>query len=304
MPTTILLAPYVVPARSLRLTRIFSRGRPPFNRAVPEPAPGRDKTNYHRLLEKARPHLRKQQAAAPAGAVSFGQFTTACSQCTLGALCPAGGLGPRGRQRLARILDWAIPIREGGHLYRVGDPLKALYIVHEGCFKTYVVDGAGREQVLGFHLPGDVLGLDALFPEKYGCNAMALEPGTVCVLGCHDLGGLIEALPDLNGQMLRLMSKEIGHARALSGNHSADERLAAFLLSLSARYGQRGRPRWHFVLSMARRDIANYLRLATETVSRVFARFQKQGLIAVERRQINVTDPQGLERLAESLRLH
>ena len=228
----------------------------------------------------------------------------ACRKCAVEELCFANGLTSADLARIDRIIDRAMAVEQDEHLFRVGDDFKALYAVRSGCFKTYTVDGAGREQVLGFYLTGDLLGLDAIFPESYRCNAMALHPSSVCALRCRDITGLAARVPALQAQIFRLMSKEISNARALSGQHSAEERLAAFLLCLSERFERRGRRRREVVLSMGRRDIANYLRLATETVSRVFARFQKNGLIGVDRREICLLDMGRLARIAESIRLY
>jgi CRP/FNR family transcriptional regulator len=188
-------------------------------------------------------------------------------------------------------------LHDGDHLFRVGDAFRALFAVRSGYVKTYVVDEAGQEQVLGFHLPGELVGLDAIYPQRHQCNAVALDTMTVCEMPYAEITRLASEVPSLQQQMFRLMSKDIGSAFMLAGDHTAEERLAAFLMSLSQRLKLRGYSDTHLVLAMPRRDIANYLRLATETVSRVLTRFEKDGLIAVERRDIRILDAARLREL-------
>ncbi|MDX1442317.1 MAG: fumarate/nitrate reduction transcriptional regulator Fnr [Gammaproteobacteria bacterium] len=217
-----------------------------------------------------------------------------CSNCSLSELCLPMGLDRIDVEQLDDVVDQSSPMHAGDHLYRKGDGFKALYAVRSGYLKTYIVDETGREQVLGFYLPGELVGLDAIYPEKHQCNAVALDTATVCELPYEKLSDLAEHLPSLQKQMFRLLSKDITSSQALTGDFTAEERLAAFLLGMSARLKVRGYSPTHFLLAMPRRDIANYLRLATETVSRVFKRFQKEGLIEVDRRDIRLLD---LERL-------
>jgi CRP/FNR family transcriptional regulator len=164
--------------------------------------------------------------------------------------------------------------------------------------KTFTVDASGREQVLGFFLPGEVIGLNAIHSARFPCNAMALDTVTLCRFSFPLMATLATRMPGLQGQLFRLLSQDINKAALLAGDFSADERMAAFLVSLSRRYRDRGFSATRFNLSMSRTDMANYLRLATETVSRVIGRLAAEGLVEVERREFVITDPQRLEALA------
>jgi CRP/FNR family transcriptional regulator len=220
----------------------------------------------------------------------------ACSACSLAELCLPMGLEKDDIERLDAIVQPEGPLHDGEHLYRIGDPFKAIYAVRAGYLKTYIVDDAGREQVLGFHLPGELVGLDAIYPNRHQCNAVALDTASICKLAYSEITTLAAQLPGLQKQIFRLMSRDIGTSHALSGDFSAEERLAAFLVNISNRLYVRGYSATHFLLAMPRRDIANYLRLAPETVSRVFKRFQDDKLIRVDRRDIELLD---LSRLNE-----
>jgi CRP/FNR family transcriptional regulator len=167
--------------------------------------------------------------------------------------------------------------------------------------KTGMVDKEGREQVLGFYLPGEVIGLNAIYPEHFPCDAVALETSYFCRFSFPAMSALAARMPAVQSHLFRLLSKELGSASLLAGDHSADERMAAFLIDLGQRYAARGFSGTQFQLSMSRGDIANYLRLAAETVSRVLSRFRSQKLIQVEGRQLEILDPQGLHHIGRSL---
>lgn len=221
-----------------------------------------------------------------------------CSTCSLAELCLPVGLDQGSLKQLDDLVSRESPLHEGDHLYRAGDEFECLYAVRSGYLKTYTVDQSGREQVLGFYLPGELLGLDAIYPEIHQCNAVALDTASVCKLPYSQLSTLAGQVPGLQKQMFRLLSKDLKTSHALAGDFTAEERLAAFLLGMSSRLKLRGYSATHFILAMPRRDIANYLRLATETVSRVFKRFQTEGIIAVERRDIRLLDIDKLDDIA------
>ncbi len=224
------------------------------------------------------------------------QLRRTCSTCSLSELCLPMGLESGDMQRLEELVALRGPVNEGDHLFRVGDPLRVLYAVRGGFFKSYLVEANGREQVLGFHLPGELIGLDAIWPEQHQCNAVALNTASVCELPYAGLSDLGRQVPGLQHSMLRLLSKELALSHSLAGDYSAEERVAGFLLSLSSRMKARGHSETHLTLAMSRRDIANYLRLATETVSRVFSRFEQDGLVSVDRREVMLRD---LEKLGQ-----
>jgi CRP/FNR family transcriptional regulator len=156
--------------------------------------------------------------------------------------------------------------------------------------KTMLVDAEGREQVLGFYLPGEVVGLNAIYPEHYPCDAVTLETSEFCRFSFPAMSALAARMPSVQQHLFRLLSKELGTASLLAGDHTADERMAAFLVDLGDRYAARGFSGTRFRLSMSRGDIANYLRLAAETVSRVLGRFREQGLLHIEGRSVEMLD--------------
>lgn len=225
----------------------------------------------------------------------------ACSNCSLAHLCLPTGLGHDDLVRMDGLVHRSNPFHEGDHLYRVGDAFDAVYAVRSGTFKTYTVDAEGREHVLGFHLPGELMGLKAIYPHRHITNTMALDTATVCVLPFAELSSMAANVSGLQAQLVRLMSKDLAEAVTLAGDFTAEERLAAFLAGLSRRYSERGFSPNEFNLTMSRRDVANYLRLAPETVSRVFARFEKDRLIAVDRRAVTLLDLPKLHGLARCM---
>ena len=244
----------------------------------------------------------EDQAATELGSEEFHpRLQASCSACSLSQLCLPMGLDKTELEHMDALVTRTAPMQEGEHLFRVGDPFKAIYAVRSGSYKSYTVDSEGREHVLGFHLSGELLGLDAIYPERHMCNAVALDTATVCTLPYSELTALAGKIDGLRVQLFKLMSKDLADTATLAGDFTADERLAAFLIGLSRRYQQRGFSAQEFNLTMSRRDIANYLRLAPETVSRVFARFEKDSLIAVDRRTIRLTDPAKLHALGQCM---
>jgi len=240
--------------------------------------------------------VRMDRPAAAKGAVQ-----AACSNCSLAHLCLPTGLGREDLASMDGLVSRSAPLHEGEHLYRTGDAFDAVYAVRSGTFKTYTVDAEGREHVLGFHLPGELMGLKAIYPHRHITNALALDTATVCKLPYEQLSDMAMHIPGLQNQLIRLMSKDLTEAVTLAGDFTAEERLAAFLTGLSRRYAERGFSANEFNLTMSRRDMANYLRLAPETVSRVFARFEKDRLIVVERRSIMLLAPEKLHALAQCM---
>jgi CRP/FNR family transcriptional regulator len=199
------------------------------------------------------------------------------------------------------LVEHAGPYDGGTHLFREGDPFTALAAVRSGTVKTYVLDHDGREQVLGFHFPGEVIGLNAIDLERHPCNAVALDTVSLCRFSFPKMAVLATRLPGLQAQLFRLLSRDIGVTVLLADDHSADERLAAFLVRTGRRLATRGFSADRFSLVMSRTDIANYLRLAPETVSRVLRRFQDDGLLRIDRRDVEVRDPQRLQSVATAV---
>ena len=221
-----------------------------------------------------------------------------CSTCAFSQACLSEGMDKRALMDLHVLVDHVGPIRDGDHIFREGDPFEAIAAVRAGTVKTYVVDRDGREHVLGFYLPGEVIGLDGIDGDTYPCNAVALDTVMLCRFSFPKIAVLATRLPGLQRHLFRLLSRDIGRAALLAGDWSADERMAAFLVGLSRRLAARGFSPSRFQLTMARTDIANYLRLAPETVSRVLRRFQKDGLLRVDRREVELVGRDQLEELA------
>jgi CRP/FNR family transcriptional regulator len=212
------------------------------------------------------------------------------------------GLSAEDVDRLDIIVKHTRPLHRGDHLFRAGDKFESLYVVKTGSVKSYTASEDGGEQVLGFHLSGELLGLSAIESEEHRCSAKVLETSAVCEIPFARLEELSATIPSLQHQMYRLLSKEIGddsEMLTLLGKKNAEERLAAFLMSLSRRYQKRGFSATDFYLSMSRHEIGNYLGLAVETVSRLFTRFQEDGLLKVERKHIELLD---LDRLANTVK--
>ena len=221
-----------------------------------------------------------------------------CSTCAFSAACMSEGYDKRQLRDLHVLVDHVGPFREGDHIFREGDPFNAIAAVRAGTVKTYVNDASGREQVLGFFLPGEVIGLNAIASSRYPCNAVALDTVMLCRFSFPMMATLASRMPGLQRHLFNLLSQDIGKASLLAGNFTADERLAAFLVLLSRRFAERGFSEHRMRLTMARTDIANYLRLAPETVSRVLRRLQDEGVLKVDRRDMEILRPEVLDELA------
>jgi CRP/FNR family transcriptional regulator len=224
-----------------------------------------------------------------------------CSTCAFSAACLDHGYDKSRLAELHVLVEHIGPFREGEHIFREGDSFNAIGAIRAGTVKTYVDDLEGREQVLGFFLPGELIGLNAITTSRYPCNAIALEPVLICRFSFPKMALLAAQMPGLQEQLFRLLSEDIGKASLLAGDFTADERLSAFLLMISQRYAARGLSSRRFRLTMTRTDIANYLRLAPETVSRILRRFQEQGLVHVDRREVELLDTERLQDMARNV---
>lgn len=225
----------------------------------------------------------------------------ACQDCSLFQLCLPVGIDQNDLAEVDRIIKRRRPIRRGDQLFITGEKFRSIYAVRSGSLKTSVLTEDGREQVTGFFLPGEIVGLDAIATGAHTCAARALETTSVCEIPYDELETIGARIPSLPRQLLRIMSREMHHDQLLLlllGKRSADERLAAFLFSLSQRFGLRGYSPNEFNLSMSRNDIGNYLGLAVETVSRLFSRLQEEGVLAVRSRHVRLCDMDRLRVLA------
>lgn len=233
--------------------------------------------------------------------ISFENIRVACRNCSLNALCLPMGLASEDVERLESVVKRSRPLHRGEHIFQGGERFQSLFVVKTGSVKTYTPSPEGGEQVLGFHLPGELIGLDAIDQDFHSCSARVLETSAICEVPFKRLEELAATLPSLQHQLYRLLSKEIveeSELLMLLGKRNAEERLAAFLVSLSQRLGKRGLSTTDFHLSMSRHEIGNYLGLAVETVSRLFTRFQDERLLDVDRKHVQVRNMPRLEDLA------
>lgn len=224
-----------------------------------------------------------------------------CNTCSLNSLCLPIALENDDLDALDRIIKRSRPIQKGELLFKQGDNVNSVYAIRTGAVKTYTVAPSGEEQITGFNLASELVGLSGYNQDAYPLTAKALETTTVCELPIEQLETLCDDIPGLRKQIMRNMSGEIRQDQQMMlqlSKRSADERLAYFLLELSSRFERRGFSPKAFRLSMSRVDISNYLGLAVETVSRIFTRFQKNGLIATEGKEVQLIDFDELGALA------
>lgn len=230
-------------------------------------------------------------------------IAVSCRNCSLARLCLANGLDSKDIDRLDRIVHRRRPLRRGEHLFRVGDNQPSLYAVRSGSIKSYIPTVRGDEQILGFHLPGELVGWDAFEAETHRCAAVALERVSICELPVARIEEAAHVLPGLQYRMLKMVAKKVAADHAmllLLGKKTAEQRLATFLLNMSKRFEQRGFSESELNLSMSRHDISNYLGLAVATVSRLLTRFQENGLLTVQRRLVSIHHLDRLHALARA----
>jgi len=221
-----------------------------------------------------------------------------CSTCAFSDACMSQGYDKTALADLHVLVDHVGPFRAGEHIFRAGDAFDSIAAVRGGMVKTYLNDSQGNEQVLGFSLPGEVIGLNAIHGARYPCNAVALDTVYLCRFSFPRMSLLATRMPGLQAKLFSLLSAEIGKVALMAANHRTEERMAAFLLDLSERYARRGFSPLRFNLSMSRVEIANYLRMAPETASRVLRRLSDDGVIAVNQREMQVLQPDRLAGLA------
>jgi CRP/FNR family transcriptional regulator, anaerobic regulatory protein len=224
-----------------------------------------------------------------------------CSNCCLAHVCLPNGLAQDALPEMDELTRVKRRIARGATLYRAGDAFESLYAVRSGSFKTVGVSRQGDEKVTGLHLPGEVMGLEAINSTRHGYDAIALEDSEVCVIPFAALSHLSMRIPELQQQLLRILSGDISRDQGLMlllGGMDAEQRLAAFLLSLSRRYHMLGYASTRFSLRMTREEIGSYLGLTLETVSRLFSRFQKDGLLKARQKEIEL---ENVDRLREKV---
>ena len=217
-----------------------------------------------------------------------------CNDCSLASLCLPLSLNMEDMDALDDIVKRGRPLKKGEFLFRQGDAFNSVFAVRSGALKTFSLSDSGDEQITGFHLPSELVGLSGMDSEIYPVSAMALETTSVCEIPFERLDELSVKLPQLRRQLMRVMSREIRDDQQmmlLLSKKTADERIATFLVNLSARFRARGFSANQFRLAMSRNEIGNYLGLAVETVSRVFTRFQQNKLLEAEGKEVHILDP-------------
>jgi CRP/FNR family transcriptional regulator len=233
--------------------------------------------------------------------ISTPESPNKCSTCVLGQFCLPVGLSSDDINKIDTLVTERVRLKKGESLYRQGDELTAVYGIKFGTLKTEYALPDGREQITGFHLPGEMLGLDGIGENHYQSNAIALEDSEACVVRFSDFESLARQIPSLQHQFHKILSRELTqdqrHLLSL-GSLRAEERLASFLLNLSDRLAVRGYSPTEYHLRMSREEIGSYLGIQLETVSRLFSRFTESGLIQIKQRHIKLIDMDGLIELA------
>lgn len=224
----------------------------------------------------------------------------ACSNCNLRELCMPVGLNPGELQRIDDIVATRRKIKRRETLFRNGEAFTSLYAIRTGVFKTRVTSEDGRDQVTGFQMAGEIIGLDGIVNDQHTCDAVALEDSEVCVMPFERIEELSREITALQRHVHQIMSREIVREHGvmlLLGSMRAEERLAAFLLNLVQRLHARGFSRSELVLRMTREEIGSYLGLKLETVSRTLSKFAAEGMVEVEQRNVRIVDPEALRRI-------
>ena len=242
---------------------------------------------------------RSAAAGAPAP-LNLAGMKVACSNCNLRELCMPVDVSEEDMQRIDTLITTRRKVKRKTALFRTGEKFHALYAIRTGVFKTCVTAEDGRDQVTGFQMAGEIVGLDGIVNDQHTCDAVALEDSEVCVLPFDRIGELSREVGALQHHLHRVMSREIVREHGvmlLLGTMRAEERLAAFLLNLVQRLQARGFSRSELVLRMTRQEIGSYLGLKLETVSRTFSRFAEEGILEVHQRLVRISDVERLRRV-------
>ncbi|HEY9044157.1 MAG TPA: fumarate/nitrate reduction transcriptional regulator Fnr [Rheinheimera sp.] len=223
-----------------------------------------------------------------------------CQDCGFSQLCLPFSLNDSELNRLDDIIQRKKPLHKADMLFEAGQPQRCLYAIRTGSFKTFTLTEQGEQQITGFHLPGDIVGFDALSNQLHPSYAEALETAMVCEIPLPNLETLLDQLPRLRQQMMRLMSEDIQadqQMMLLLNRKTAEQKLATFLSQLAQRYASRGFSASEFRLTMTRSDIGNYLGLTVETISRLLSKLDKEQLIQVNGKLISINDKTALSKL-------
>ena len=224
----------------------------------------------------------------------------ACSNCNLRELCMPVGLDSNDMQKLDSIVATRKHVKQGQMLFSNGDPFTSPYAIRTGFFKTCVSNEDGREQVTGFQMAGEIIGLDGIVTDHHSCNAVALEDAEVCVMPFANVEDLSREFPVLQRHVHKVMSREIVRENGMMmmlGNMRAEERLAAFLMNLVQRLHARGFSQSEMILRMTREEIGSYLGLKLETISRTFSKLSEDGIIEVKQRYVKILRADELKKI-------
>jgi len=243
--------------------------------------------------------MAKMQKVSPSGV----SIHRGCQECSLSKLCIPIAVGSDEIYRLEEIIKQGRMHSRGDYIFEQHAKFRSCFAVRSGAIKTFTLSKEGEEQVTGFYLPGEIIGLDSVSMDSYSCSAVALERTSVCEIPLDRFEDLSTRIPSLQHHFFSLLSKEIQESRQLSmllSKNTAEERIASLILSLSSRFRRRRLSETRFKLPMPRSDIGNYLGLAVETVSRVLTRFQNQNLIKVQGRDVEILDLDTLQALLKN----
>ncbi len=224
----------------------------------------------------------------------------ACSNCNLRELCMPLGLDKKELERIDEVVATRRKVKRGGILFRNGERFTSLYAIRTGFFKTCVATEDGRDQVTGFQMAGEIVGLDGIVNDQHTCDAVALEDAEVCVMPFDQIEEISREVTALQSHVHKIMSREIVREHGvmlLLGSMRAEERLAAFILNLVQRLHVRGFSQTELVLRMTREEIGSYLGLKLETVSRTFSKFVEEGIVEVKQRHVRILDAGALKRI-------
>ena len=230
-------------------------------------------------------------AVTPPAELNSNTIRVACSNCNLRELCMPLGLSPSELERIDDVVANRRKVKRGGLLFRNGEKFNSLYAIRTGFFKTCVASEDGRDQVTGFQMAGEIVGLDGIVNDHHTCDAIALEDAEVCVMPFDRIEELSREVNALQRHVHKIMSREIVRENGvmlLLGSMRAEERLAAFLLNLVQRLHARGFSQSELILRMTREEIGSYLGLKLETVSRTFSKFVEDGIVEVKQRHVRI----------------
>jgi len=231
--------------------------------------------------------------SAPEQILDFSKIKATCSNCNLNELCLPRGLNAEDMEKLDHVVKGSRPIEKGKHIFRADEEFEAFYAVRSGSVKVYVIDESGEEQIIGFYFPGEIIGFDGIEQHIHSCFAVSLETTTFCSIPYNKIIEISTQIPEFQDQLLRLVSRELSTENKLLltiNKRNAEERMATFLVSLSSRFHKLGYSAKEYNLPMSRQDIGNYLGLTIETVSRLFTKFQRNGLVKINRKAITLED--------------